>query len=390
MPDFPTDLGRTLESFNRLSAELNAGYRRLEERAVRLEKQLNSSRREKVRLAARLSALADSLPGGVLVLDEEGFVSQANATAETWFGARTAGQAWCDLLSRCQNDPPSDALELTMPDGRSVSVCRSETSNRGETIVLLTDVTLDRKLQSELHRNRRLAAMGEMAARVAHQVRTPLSVALLYAGQLESVTPSSGDFRHPVEKIAGQLRKLDRMTEDMLAFVRTPEPASAEFTVGALVDEVADLVEGFRPETARFTCSMDTALRDSVAVRGNSHALAGGLCNLVENAWLAGADGTEIRVTVEGPGGQFVVFRITDNGPGIPAEVQKRIFEPFVSSRGNGTGLGLAVARSAFELHGGRLFLDESGRDGTVFLARLPVVHDDRRDRRRRRREVSA
>ena len=377
MSDSPSELGRTLESFNRLSAELTAGYRRLEERAARLESQLGSSQREKLRLAGRLSALIDSLPGAVVVLDEHEQVRQSNATADRWFGAEATGLAWSELLSWCEAAPATDSHELTLPDGRIVSVSRSRSADRRETVVLLTDVTLDRQLQAELHRNRRLVSMGEMAARAAHQVRTPLSVALLYIGQVETDAGLPDDLRPSVEKITRQLHRLDHMTRDMLVFVRAPDSASSNLSLRDLLDDVTDLAHAGKPEKARFECIPDAVSPDDVVIRGDRHALSGALGNLVDNAWLAGADSATIRVDLTGPDEQFLELRVADDGCGIAAEIQERVFEPFFSDSGNGTGLGLPVARSTLELHGGKLEIEKSDLSGTVFLARLPV--DDRR-----------
>ncbi len=368
-----------LESFNRLSSDLIESYRGLEQRANRLERQLEKSRQEKLLLADRLAVLIDSLPGAVLVLDAGKRVVQANSVADQWFGGKVMGASWAGLLDRCGASCSPDEHELNLRDGRIVSVFNSHIPDPGATgeqgtIVLLTDISFHRRLQAELERNRRLAMMGEMIARVAHQFRNPLSAALLYAEQIRAADNDAEMRKRWTDKVLGRLAMLDRMTSDMLEFVATDPVRGARTGLAELVDQVIELVEATRPTHAGFRYRVDPGLdNDNIRLHGDCHALGGAICNLVENGWQAGADRIELRFRPSRTGCGFFDILIRDNGPGIEPQLRERIFEPFFSGRRKGgTGLGLAVARSVFEAHGGELHLEQSDAEGTLFIARLP------------------
>ena len=372
MPDVPRELGKTLETFNRLSSELAAGYRELEARAARLEAQLQDSQHQKLMLADRLSVLIDSLPGAVLVLDRHGRIRQANPTAAEWFGGQVSDSTWHEVLAGCEGRPADDAHELTLSNGMTISVHRSEVPGRRETIILLTDMTEQRRLQAELERNKRLATVGEMAARVAHQVRTPLSVASLYVAQITD--RADDDVAGSARKIADQLDKLDRMTEDMLAFVRTGHAPASGFALASLADDVGNECGKIKPSQCAVRSSVASRIVEAdPQLRGDRDALCGAICNLVENAWQAGADRVDVEFLPDDKRHDFILVRVSDNAGGIPAADRHSIFEPFVSGRSSGTGLGLAVARSTFNAHGGALQLEKSDARGSVFLAGLPM-----------------
>lgn len=373
-------------AFNQLSEQLSGAYRDLEQRAAGLAEELARSRHEKERqraekerLAERLAALLDSLPGGVVVLDRTGAIRQSNAPAREWLGRTLDGSRWDAVLAEADLDLSDDGSELSVAGRTQLTVARSRVADRGETIILLTDVTEQRRLAAELDQNRRLAAMGEMAARLAHQVRTPLSAALLYADHLTTRELDGEQRERFGDRLLGRLRDLERMTRDMLGFVRggcrQSDPVALEDLLGRLDETLAGTV----PEGSRL--AIDPGGVRGV-IQGDAQALLGALCNLVENAWNAGGPGVEVTVQLRLSGASAVEIWVIDDGPGVPAELAGRLFEPFVSGRPGGTGLGLAVAASVAEAHGGNLRLAESfnqssspsSRPGARFVLRLPLV----------------
>ncbi|MFP4336204.1 MAG: sensor histidine kinase [Wenzhouxiangella sp.] len=365
-------------AFNQLSEQLSGAYRDLEQRAAGLAEELARSRREKERqraekekLAERLGALLDSLPGGVLVVDGSGCIRQSNAPARAWLGRALDGSRWNEVLAEADLSLSEDGSELTVAGRTQLTVARSRVADRGETIILLTDVTEQRRLAAELDHNRRLAAMGEMAARLAHQVRTPLSAALLYADHLATRELDSEQRERFGERLLDRLRDLERMTRDMLGFVRGGCLHTAPVVLDDLLDRLEDTLAGSVPQGSSFKIE-----RNGVrgVVQGEAQGLLGALCNLVENAWNAGDDGVEVTVQLRLNGASAVEIWVIDNGPGVPQDLVGRLFEPFVSGRPGGTGLGLAVARSVAEAHGGSLHLAEGADRGARFVLRLPLV----------------
>ena len=367
----------TFDAFDRLSSELTQAYRALIDRTASLEQQLLASRREKERLADRLGALLDSLPAAVVVLGPDGLVREANATAFDWFGADDERGAWSWLRRDGAASVSDDEIEI---DGRVLTVSRRSVPARGETILVFSDVTEQRRLQREVEQNRRLATMGEMAARLAHQLRTPLSTGMLYAGHLVDAALDDDRRDRFARQVLNRLRDLDRMTRDMLCFVRGAVQASERFSVSDWLDDVAATLE---PRVGADRSLEMTAASPALGkLDGDRDALRGALCNLVENAWGAGAARVRVECVEAEADAAAVRLRIHDDGPGIAPALRERVFEPFFSTRLGGTGLGLPVARSIVDSHGGSLQLrdTETGR-GACFELTLPLVQGEAADR---------
>lgn len=381
----PKDLEQAFSLFNQASAELAAAYHDLEQQVVRLTTELavaNGALRqqyeEKEALSARLALLLEALPGGVVVLDLDGRVAQANAAALRMLGADIVAAPWSEIEARCLVPAP-DARECQLrdpggaPAERWVSLSMSPLDAAGSRILLLSDTTEARRLRDQLERHRRLSAMGEMAAGLAHQLRTPLATALLYAGNLGRAQLPEAERLRFAERMQARLRDLERMIQDMLTFVRGAPPGRDAFDVEALVHEVAQVVEpqmqagGVRFEV-RAGCG-------GARMHGNREALAGALLNLLENALQACARGGSVRLHADDTGAAVRV-RVSDSGVGMDEAVQARLFEPFFTTRDEGTGLGLAIVRTVVHAHGGEVGVASRPGQGTEFVVTLPRAAD--------------
>lgn len=224
------------------------------------------------------------------------------------------------------------------------------------------------RLREEAERNARLAAMGEMAAQLAHQLRTPLAAALLYAGNLENPDLPEATRVGIAQKTVGRLKHLERLIQDMLLFARGEVLGREEFPVA---DLLAELAHTFEPlARARGVGFVPVEPEPGLMLTGNRKALAGALTNLLENALQAVAhdgQGGKVGLGVTA-GGECVTFRITDNGRGMPPDVVARLFEPFFTTRAEGTGLGLAIARGVARAHGGGIDVASTPGAGTEFI----------------------
>ena len=374
---YPLETDKSFRAFDRLSQELSSAYFSLAEHAAGLEAELARSRREKERqreakehLADRLAALLDSLPGGVVVHDSDGCVSVSNEIARNWFGVELQGRLWADLLVAGRMRLIDDGRELETPDGTRLTASQRYVAGRQETIILLTDITEARRLQAAIEHNRRLATMGEMAARLAHQIRTPLATALLYAKHLTDGQLDSSQRQGFGEELLARLRDLDRLTGDMLGFVRSAPERSGDVSVATLFEDVRQTLDGPLRE-GRCLRIFDPPVAGRV--RGDRQALAGALCNLVENAWQVGGPEVLVELSARQLAADVVELFVDDNGPGVTAELYEQIFEPFFSARCGGTGLGLPLARSVAEAHQGTLRLESRPGAGARFIFCLPL-----------------
>ena len=183
-------LQNTFAVFNQLSHQLADSYQHLEQRVLDLTEELDTvseqridELQEKEQLAYRLEVLINVLPGGVVVLDKHGFIIDANPAAESLLQPALLGCKWRDIIHNCIVPKNDDGHEVSNHQGRRMSIVTRSLGEEGQ-IILLTDQTETRKLQAQLSRNERLSALGKMVSTLAHQVRTPLSSAMLYANHL--------------------------------------------------------------------------------------------------------------------------------------------------------------------------------------------------------------
>jgi len=231
---------------------------------------------------------------------------------------------------------------------------------------LSASIARQRSLESQALRQSRLAAMGEMAATLAHEVRNPLGAMELFAQLLrEEVADRAGALRL-VDQVAAGIADLNHLVSNILDYTRLPEPRRVVVDLDELVDEALlaagpVLGAGVRVErqrTAGTSWSVDRGL------------LMQALLNLLRNAGEAMRQQGPLRIALE-PAERWVRIVIADSGPGVPPGREEAIFAPFFSTKERGTGLGLAVARAAVAAHGGTLVLRPSP-EGATFVMTLP------------------
>lgn len=370
------ELQRAFDVFNQVSAELTQAYGALQARVASLTEELavaNGELRrqyeEKEALSERLSLLLNALPAGVVVLDGAAQVTQANPVAREMFGTDVVGKHWGDV-SRDHLQPTLTIGEWLL-DERRVSVAESALAAAGGKLLLVHDITAAHQMKAELERNQRLAAMGEMAAGLAHQLRTPLAAALLYAANLGKAHLPEDARAKFADKATSQLRRLERLIQDVLLFARGESIGRDLIPAGELLQEAGHTVEALmREHGVEFELADDCG--DAVLV-GERKALFGAIVNLLENAMQATPAGGKICLS----GGREVDWlriSVRDTGPGVGPELQARIFEPFFTTRGAGTGLGLAIALGVARAHGGGIELHSEPGAGAEFRITLPLA----------------
>jgi len=375
------ELQAAFEQFEQASSMLSGFYSNLEQRVAELTAALSASTArlefelaEKERLATRLSALLSALPAGVIVLDGQGRVTQANPGATELLGEVAEGDAWRDIVARAFAPRWDDGHDVSLADGRRVNVSTQALRDEPGQILMLKDVSETRRLQEQLSHHRRLSAKTEMAAALAHQIRTPLSAALLALGPVARARDLAPAQARGAQRALESMRQLERLVENMLSFARGAVVDAAPIALAALVDRLVADVRALTDDgefDVRFECGLDEALR-ALVVHGNLDALVSIMLNLVSNSRQVTAGRGRLVISTR-RFGDYVVFRFMDNGPGVPAQDRERIFEPFFTTRGGGTGLGLSVAQAIARAHGGDLAIDAEHVDGACFELSLPA-----------------
>ena len=231
------------------------------------------------------------------------------------------------------------------------------------TIVLWRLARRAEGLQMAAERDRTLVTLGEMSAVLAHEIRNPLAALKGHAQLLVERLERPGAEREKAERLVHESRRLERLVNDLLSFVRasrvTPAPADPAAVLRAAVEEVApervDVETAAAPATWRLDASR----------------LQQALANLLRNALDASPDGARVAATAQAAG-SALLFRVRDHGPGLPPGDPDRLFEPFHTTRVQGTGLGLAVARQIAELHGGHVTARTHPAGGAEFCIVIP------------------
>lgn len=243
-----------------------------------------------------------------------------------------------------------------------------------------------REANEQIERSRRLAALGEMAAGIAHEVRNPLASIGLYARILEQELEDREKERATAGKILASVRGLDAVVNDVLTFAR-------EMRLGKVLVDASELLGRALREVqadVEWAASGVTVVRDDLAgeeieVECDSGLMHRALVNVIRNAVQAMAAqpsgrreltlGASVRRVrgADGAGSGMVALTVRDTGPGIPPEVRTRMFNPFFTTRATGTGLGLAIVHRIVDAHGGRVAVRNHEEGGAVVELFLPA-----------------
>lgn len=367
--------------FNETSAQLTSSYRMLEGRVKQLSDELDkvSSEKEEVhqkkdQLASRMQALLDFLPGGVIVLDSKGMIVEANPAAVELLNYELKGQLWRKVIGECFAPKNDDGLEISTRSGKRISIATSSMENDGQ-IILLTDQTETRRLQENLSRNERLSALGKMVSALAHQIRTPLSAAILYAGHLGNENLEGSKRALFANKLSGRLQHMEKQVRDMLLFVKNELPLNDIVSLADLEIEFREAAE-VALATSNSACEW-LNLHPNKTIKCHRDALISALMNLVNNGIQACDSGAQIKIIfdVENSGADAVArISVCDNGSGMSSEQLQDAQNLFVTTKPQGTGLGLSVVNSVARAHGGCLQMRSKPGVGTCAFLDIPLM----------------
>ena len=359
---------------NEVETALRRGYKELSGHVARLTSELEAARiarreenEKREELLNRFITVLDALPGGVIILNEEGVITETNPQASALLGEPLEGEPWETIEARGRFNPHG-SFEI---GGRRLNVSTCPLPNNSETIVLLSDITAQHTLQRELGRKTRLSALGEMAARLAHQIRTPLSSTVLYVDQLsKDITPEKRD--RICGALRGQLTQTEGLISSMLGFVRGGSLLCLEPT--NIKDVVNEAVNSCRADLDAVSAEVKVnKINPGLTVLGASIELSSVISNVIQNALNACDVRPEIEIWAGAINQHMMLVRVSDNGSGIPESSIDQVFDPFFTTRANGTGLGLAVLASVIQQHGGTVHAANRESRGAQFTILLPV-----------------
>ena len=343
-----------------------------------------------------------NLQNGLLAVTRDGHVAVMNEAAYRIFGLQPStadiGRHYSDVL----RDTPDvarivgGAFELShLPNraelrlkrtgkviGYTLSQVRNEHGEVTGATLFFKDLTRVEQLEERERLRDRLAALGEMAAAIAHEVKNPLAGIEVMAGLLKRQLAENEDAQSILKDIIKEAKTANAIVLEVLDFVR---PIRLQVEKVTLSDVVRDAILAADGHVPRRGSKLAVDVTETLTVEGDTHQLRQLFTNLLANAYEALAGEGTVRIgaaprcveeeigTDAAKAVQVVEIEIADDGPGVPADLLDRIFSPFFTTKPQGTGLGLAIVRKIVDAHDGRIDVSVGPQGGTRFLVTLPV-----------------
>jgi len=372
-------LKEAFDLFTRSTQTLEDAYRRLEARARELGLELAAKNQELALTIDYLNYILESMSDGVIAIDTRGVITTFNRAASDVLGftsAEAVGRVFHELLGREFSAAPAAALSgrLRAKSGRAVPVAERDEpiADRNKTCIgyvkVFQDLTEIEALREQVRQNERLAAIGEMAATVAHEIRNPLGGIRGFAALLARDIPTDDPRARLVEKILAGADNLNRVVDELLEYTRPVEIRLRTVDCAELVSAaLAYLDLGGRP------IAIHNNMAPGLSVRADPDKMRQVLLNVLLNAVqsIEGAGSVWIDAAMDA---DWVVLCIRDSGCGIDPGHIGRIFSPFFTTKEKGTGLGLAVAAKIVEGHLGAIEAESTPGMGAAIRIRLPRV----------------
>ncbi len=340
----------------------------------------------------------DSMPAGLITLDNRYRIVSLNDKAEAIFSAQAktvvgkfldalTGTEQCEIapLIRAGQDFTDRSMVCQRENGEPVPVKVSAsrlTDKDGEplgTVLIIRDMREIRLMEEALERSRRHAALGRMAAGIAHEIRNPLGTLRGFAQYFSKFAELDPNAEEYVELMVGEVDRLNRTISALLQFARPRELKASEIDLGELLQRTARLLQE-ELAAGKLAFQIDPPAAP-VSFTADSDLLIQLLINLLQNAQAATEPGGKIRLGADEQG-ENVHLWVEDSGKGMTPEERSRMFDPFYTTRktGTGLGLGLATVQQIVEQHGGRIEVETLVAQGTRIEVVLPREARQARD----------
>jgi PAS domain S-box-containing protein len=396
-------LQKSFEEFTQATMRLQDAYDNLEKKFqqidLELEKknqQLKKALAEKEYISSYLTSILESLTTGVVVTDEKGCITLINESAygfspylmgeakNTGWRSRHFSELFSDVADFEKRSKPNAHMSRCRIQGKAIEIStssmRTSDTNKRGIIYLLRDVTRLEKLEEMAKRSEKFAAMGELAANIAHEIRNPLGSIELYASLLMK-DPAGGRNRNRAYEIIKSVKNVNNKISNLLIFTNRPQPVFKKIKLHDLLDEVVAFVKPII-ENENIILNVCYVQLDP-DVEGDKEMLKQVFLNLILNALQAMPNGG--RLTIETKmttqcGGEWekvlpsIEILFDDMGTGIPTETLPRIFDPFFTTKEGSFGLGLAIAHNIIDMHGGIVSAEQNSHGGTAMSIALPVA----------------
>lgn len=365
-------------------------------RALRLQDDLQAGGDELAREKAKLDAIVQGVGVGLSLIDRDHRILWANKVLKQMVGASDdlVGQycyricwgrdAVCDGCPSASviatgQESLAERVRLT-PNGQQQHLqivawpVRDPSGTVTHTLELIQDVTERVRLQAEVQQSAKLAAVGELAGGVAHEINNPTGIILATSTHFLSRAPT--ELREPLALIASNAERISYVTQALLRFSRRSEGDRKPLALNQVVEDCIPLLRQRVGRRIQMSVELTPSLPWVVA---NGNEIQQILINLVNNACDAMSDGGSLSIITRTRGTDKVAIEVTDTGHGIDPRNLDQIFTPFFTTKpaGSGTGLGLAISQRIAMAHGGHISAQSSPGRGATFIVELPAHHEE-------------
>lgn len=326
--------------------------------------------------------LLENMPAGLVTFDADGHIINSNPSAKNLFGI--SEKNFFHLLPDLNREKvegfqgdvrfagnESDGSEAKIL-GLNIKRFESAELNQSLYIALVQDFTEMRRLEFSSRQNEKLAAIGGLAAGIAHEIRNPLA-GISGSIELLSQTTTNDDDKKLMKIILREIDRLNNLITEFLEYSRPEQAPTQTVDLSALVNEVMDLMATNKQVRADVQVQKD--IIESALILGHKDKLKQAFLNIIINAYQAMQDVglASLKLRVE-KNSEFVTVRIKDSGCGMSEQTRKRMFEPFHTTKSKGTGLGLAVTHKILEGHRAQIFVESEKGIGTEFVLHFPLA----------------
>lgn len=343
-------------------------------------------------LSSRHRILIEELPMGLLVINKKGEVIESNEIYEREFKGFISAQSISDLKGPVETNQMfqlersfklAEKSEVNLQDGSSVPFVRRDivfrirpilSGSETYTLVLLDDVTETRRMEADLKQKEKMAAVGTLAAGIAHEIRNPLA-GMSGSIELLSVKPNTEEDQKLFKIILREIDRLNKLVGEFLDYSKPEKPPEDKVLVSTVIEDVLKFLEESpqKPTNLNLVKVMESAPE----ILGQSDKLRQAFLNIIINSFQAMAQTNQPTLKVglkHEKETRRLIVTIQDNGSGMSLETKRKMFEPFHTTKPKGTGLGLAITHKILDVHKAQVFVESEVGQGTSFKLIFPCA----------------
>ncbi|MBT4963609.1 MAG: PAS domain-containing protein [Francisellaceae bacterium] len=370
-------MGQTLDKFGTVSNNVLEYYENFEarlsvvnEKLLTINSQYMASLEEKASLCEKLSLILNNLPAGIVILDNYGKVIKANTQAVDIFSKELKNNSWVSILDDFY-EHAIDGNEVLLSNGKIITVTTMPLQKSNEQIIMLQDVTkrsMERNIKSK---QKSVQALEKLASSVAHQIKTPLSTALLCISQING-EQNAKEINRSVAIVKKKIEDVVILTNELLGMERERNSVKKDVLVEEIHDDLQIYVKTLEIKYGKVVTIKFNA--HNLYIKTNKLSLISAILNIIENALDVNPNGKPVIVSFKHVNNNLSI-EVQDQGPGIKKHIATdNIFAPFVSTKNHGNGLGLSVAKAIVDSHQGKIEYINNSDNGLTFIITIEVI----------------